>query len=83
MKQSLRDVYGLDLAIVTGYVILYRLNKEKLVTVETNDQGKSQRKYYSITPKGEKALLAAKEFIGSTYNLLFNEKMIDTGSKTG
>ncbi|MHA1447871.1 MAG: PadR family transcriptional regulator [Candidatus Hodarchaeales archaeon] len=80
IKQSLRDVYNLDLAIVTGYVILYRLEKENLVTTETtirendsDNQKKPQRKYYSITPKGEKVLSAAKDFILQTYEKLFDE----------
>ncbi|MHA2299154.1 MAG: PadR family transcriptional regulator [Candidatus Hodarchaeales archaeon] len=77
IKKSLRELYDVELAMVTGYVILYRLEKEKLVTTEANNQGKSQRKYYSITPRGEKLLQVAKEYMAETYQLIFDEEIIN------
>ncbi|MFW9992974.1 MAG: PadR family transcriptional regulator [Candidatus Odinarchaeota archaeon] len=75
IKQSLSELYNVDLAMVTGYVILYRLEREKLVMTESSNQGKPQRKYYRITPRGESLLQAAKEFIAETYQVIFDEEL--------
>ncbi|MDV3103099.1 PadR family transcriptional regulator [Thermococcus waiotapuensis] len=58
LKQRIKESFGFEPATVSSYVVLYKLEKEGYVTSEwqESDVGKPLRKYYRLTPKGEKLL---------------------------
>ncbi len=72
-----RDMYGYEIrdeiinrfdfspAQVTCYVVLYKMEREKLVKTKkkASPLGRPDRKYYSITPAGENLMRKAFEFI--------------------
>jgi PadR family transcriptional regulator PadR len=66
IKQKIQDKFGFQPAIVSGYVILYKMKRDGLVQVEyrtTNENGKPNRKYYSITDIGRRAMNRAKLYL--------------------
>ncbi len=56
MAEEVEKRFGFRPGLIMGYVVLYRLEAEGLVSAR--QEGK--RKYYSITPKGRQSLAAAK-----------------------
>lgn len=52
---------SLDLKEGTLYPLLHRLEKEHLLSSFWQEVGGRKRKYYSLTSKGKKALLAQKQ----------------------
>lgn len=52
IRKRLGERFGFTPALVTSYVVLYRLEKEGYVEAEPRDN----RKYYRITSRGENLL---------------------------
>jgi len=52
IKPLLKERFGISPALVTPYVVLYRLEQEGYVEARRA----SNKKYYRITPKGERLL---------------------------
>ena len=53
IRGVLKEEFGFRPALVTSYVVLYRLEREGYVTARWNEN----KKYYSITETGEQLLL--------------------------
>ncbi|AFL94791.1 transcription regulator, PadR-like familiy 1 [Thermococcus cleftensis] len=58
LKERIREAFDFEPATVSSYVVLYKLEKEGYVTAEWQESqtGKPSRKYYKLTPAGEKLL---------------------------
>lgn len=56
MQDMIRDRFGFELGNVTSYMVLYKLESSGLVKTEWRNVENRQRKYYSITADGKKAL---------------------------
>lgn len=52
IKAELQKKFGIEPALITPYVVLYRLEKAGYVSSKWNEN----KKYYIITPEGEKLL---------------------------
>jgi len=66
IKQKIQAKFGFQPAIVSGYVILYKMKKDGLVQEEwktSNEEGKPNRKYYSLTETGREAMGHAKKYL--------------------
>ena len=75
LRDSIRSRFGFEPATVTSYTILYKLEKDGLVTshVKDNPEGRPDRKYYTITEEGKEAMRDAKglfeEIIGKVFDI--------------
>ncbi len=58
LKERIKEAFNFEPATVSSYVVLYKLEKEGYVTAEWQESqtGKPSRKYYKLTPEGEKLL---------------------------
>ncbi|ASJ11869.1 MULTISPECIES: PadR family transcriptional regulator [Thermococcus] len=58
LKERIKEAFNFEPATVSSYVVLYKLEKEGYVTAEwqESETGKPSRKYYRLTPEGEKLL---------------------------
>ena len=58
LKERIREAFNFEPATVSSYVVLYKLEREGYVTAEWQESqsGKPSRKYYKLTPEGEKLL---------------------------
>ena len=56
IRQKIEDTYGFKVGQVTSYMVLYKLETSGHVTTKWLEVEARQRKYYTITKKGEKAL---------------------------
>jgi PadR family transcriptional regulator PadR len=66
IKEKIFERFGFTPAVVSGYVILYKMKKDGLVQVEwktSNEEGKPNRKYYNLTEIGHKAMNQAKVYL--------------------
>ena len=75
VRKAIKEQYKIRMATVTAYVVLYKLAQEKLVTTEKSPssfRGRPDRKYYSITQKGQKVLSEAQDFFLNVYNQVFD-----------
>ncbi len=61
IKPLLRERFGISPALVTPYVVLYRLESGGYVEARRSDN----KKYYRITEKGEKLLEEGIEYLRS------------------
>lgn len=59
MIEELKE-HGYSMSPGTLYPILHKLNKEGILEMEKRIVDGKERKYYTITPKGEKVLEEAK-----------------------
>jgi len=66
MSAEMKKRFGWSHGLITTYVVLYKLEAEGLISSIYEER----RRYYSITPKGKKALAQAKEFLKKTANSL-------------
>ncbi len=73
LRSAIQERFGFEPATVTAYVVLYKLEREKLVTSTSrkSPRGRPDRKYYKITEKGEKTLKIAEKFFQNTFSALF------------
>ncbi|MHA1785153.1 MAG: PadR family transcriptional regulator [Candidatus Helarchaeota archaeon] len=80
IKNKIKERYGFSPAIVSSYVILYKMKKDKLVeeheeknkAAENNKSGKPGRIYYYITDLGKETMSEAKEYICALLNDIFD-----------
>ncbi|MHA1238799.1 MAG: PadR family transcriptional regulator [Candidatus Odinarchaeia archaeon] len=75
IKSEIKKRFNFSPATVTGYVILYKMGRDGLVETkwEQNEKGRPDRKYYTITEKGIKAMKMAKEFIQNLMDNVFDK----------
>lgn len=74
LKESIKDRFGFEPATVTSYTILYKLEKDALVTsyVKDNPEGRPDRKYYKITKEGKTAMKEAKGLFEEIFGKVFD-----------
>ena len=76
IAQKVKELSDNKILIKEGslYPALHKLRKEGLVSIETVNIGKRIRRYYSLTPKGEKAktdkISEIEDFIATIKNVL-------------
>ncbi|TET31314.1 MAG: PadR family transcriptional regulator [Candidatus Heimdallarchaeota archaeon] len=75
LKESIKSKFGFEPATVTSYTILYKLEKDNLVTshVLDNPEGRPDRKYYVITSEGKKAMKEAKGLFEEILTKVFDK----------
>lgn len=75
LKESIKTRFGFEPATVTSYTILYKLEKDNLVTshVLDNPEGRPDRKYYAITSAGKKAMKEAKGLFEEILSKVFDK----------
>lgn len=75
LKESIKTRFGFEPATVTSYTILYKLEKDNLVTshVLDNPVGRPDRKYYAITSQGKKAMKEAKGLFEEILSKVFDK----------
>ncbi|WP_297476919.1 PadR family transcriptional regulator [Thermococcus sp.] len=72
LKERIKEAFEFEPATVSSYVVLYKLEKEGYVTAEWQESqtGKPSRKYYRLTPEGEKLLEEGIAFLQETLQKL-------------
>ncbi|MCD6373540.1 MAG: helix-turn-helix transcriptional regulator [Thermococcus sp.] len=72
LKEKIKEAFDFEPATVSSYVVLYKLEKDGYVTAEWQESqtGKPSRKYYRLTPKGEKLLEEGISFLEETLEKL-------------
>ena len=75
LRESIKNHFGFEHGTVTSYTILYKLEKDKLVSsyVKDNPEGRSNRKYYEITEDGNKAMEEAKGLFKEIITKVFDK----------
>ncbi len=66
IKAKIQNKFGFQPAIVSGYVILYKMKKDGLVQEEwktSNEEGKPNRKYYNLTETAREAMAQARKYM--------------------
>lgn len=72
LKQRIKEAFDFEPATVSSYVVLYKLEKDGYVTAEWQESGtgKPSRKYYKLTPAGERLLEDGLGFLEETLKKL-------------
>ena len=70
IKELVTKRFGFSPATVSGYAIIYRLQRDGLI--QSQESSESTRKYYDITERGREAMMLAKEFLSSTMMKVFD-----------
>jgi PadR family transcriptional regulator PadR len=70
IKELVTKKFGFAPATVSGYAIIYRLQRDGLI--QSQESSESTRKYYEITERGREAMKLAKEFLSSTMSKVFD-----------
>jgi len=65
LKERIKEAFEFEPATVSSYVVLYKLEKDGYVTAEWQESqtGKPSRKYYKLTPEGERLLAEGIAFL--------------------
>jgi DNA-binding PadR family transcriptional regulator len=65
LRGAVRERFGVEMASVTAYVLLYKLRRDGLVRLsEERREGKRPtRKYYKITELGLQTLVEARDYL--------------------
>ncbi len=65
LRGAIQERFGVEMASVTAYVLLYKLRRDGLVQLsEERREGKRPtRKYYKITDLGLQTLIEAKKYL--------------------
>lgn len=65
VRATVQEQFGVEIAPVTAYVLLYKLQREELVerSGERQEGRRPARKYYAITEKGRSALAEARKYL--------------------
>lgn len=65
LRGAIQERFGVEMASVTAYVLLYKLRRDKLVQLsEERREGKRPtRKYYKITDLGLQTLIEARKYL--------------------
>ncbi len=74
LRNEIKERFGFAPATVTSYAVLYKLNREGYVETITQNPFPN-RKYYQITPKGEKLIKETKKVFKDLYRMLFDENI--------
>ena len=80
IKNKIKERFGFSPAIVSSYVILYKMKKDRLVeehdesNQKMNDSktGKPGRIYYYITDLGKETMEEAKEYVAALLHDIFD-----------
>ena len=77
LRDSIKSRFGFEPATVTSYTILYKLEKDGLVTshMKDNPEGRPDRKYYTITEEGKEAMRDAKGLFEEIIEKVFDVKI--------
>ncbi|MFW9845244.1 MAG: PadR family transcriptional regulator [Candidatus Thorarchaeota archaeon] len=70
IKELVTKRFGFSPATVSGYAIIYRLQRDGLI--QTQKSSESTRKYYEITERGREAMSRAKGFLSATLDKVFD-----------
>ncbi|MBI5158795.1 PadR family transcriptional regulator [Candidatus Micrarchaeota archaeon] len=62
MQDKIEKKFGWKPGLILNYVVLYRLENERLIT----SKFEGRRKYYALTGKGRKTLKEGKKLIAQT-----------------
>ena len=75
IRKHIKARFNFEPATITAYVVLYKMRREALVEmrVSKNLNGRPDRKYYHITPKGNQMMEQAKALIEEIYNKVFDK----------
>lgn len=75
VRESIKKQFGFEPATITSYTILHRLQEDNLVRsfVKDNPEGRPDRKYYTITEDGERAMQDAKRFLNEILTRVFDK----------
>ena len=65
ISKDLKDKFGFSTAMVTVYVVLYKMRREGLTHIgeERSVLGRPDRKYYEITEEGRRSLQDGIKFL--------------------
>lgn len=65
LRGAIKERYGVEMASVTAYVLLYKLRRDGLVELseERKEGRRPTRKYYRITDTGLKTLEQARSYL--------------------
>jgi PadR family transcriptional regulator PadR len=65
LQRAVQDRFGVLMASVTAYVLLYKMEREGLVerSTERREGRRPTRKYYALTAKGKAALADARAYL--------------------
>ncbi len=74
LRNDIKERFGFAPATVTSYAVLYKLNREGFVEIVEQNPFPN-RKYYTITPKGEKLIEETKKVFQDLYFELFEENI--------
>jgi len=66
LKKALKNRFDIDPALITSYVVLYRLENEGYVSARWD----KNKKYYGLTKKGEKLFLDGLKHLDDTVKKL-------------
>ncbi len=70
IKELITKRFKFSPATVSGYAIIYRLKTDGLIEEQQSEE--SPRKYYAITEKGKSAMHAAKRFLMTMIDTVFD-----------
>ena len=82
IKEEIKNRFNFEPATVTGYVVLYRLEREGYVEKSQGERGSggSNRKYYSITPEGQKLLKDGLKYLDDLMGKLRIDSVLNESS---
>ena len=65
LRGAIKERYGVEMASVTAYVLLYKLQRDGLVELseERKEGRRPTRKYYRITDTGHSTLKQARQYL--------------------
>jgi DNA-binding PadR family transcriptional regulator len=65
LQKAVQDRFGVIMASVTAYVLLYKMEREGLVerSTERREGRRPPRKYYALTARGKAALADARAYL--------------------
>ncbi|MEM2109610.1 MAG: PadR family transcriptional regulator [Candidatus Odinarchaeota archaeon] len=74
IRSEIKKRFNFSPAMVTGYVIIYKLKRDNLVEerIDKSQSNRPDRKYYFITDKGLSALKEAKTFLEELMGKIFD-----------
>ena len=75
IRNQIKARFNFEPATITAYVVLYKMRREGLVEMRVSKSlnGRPDRKYYHITPKGNQMMEQAKALIEKIYDKVFDK----------
>ena len=76
ISKTLNERFGFSTAIVTVYVVLYKLQREGFIRIkeERAVPNRPDRKYYEVTDNGKEIFIRGRNFLEVMVKKLFIEK---------